>query len=475
MSFTHVRTRNAPSPTGIPHIGNSRTALYDYLLAKKYGGQFILRIEDTDQDRFVEGSIEKIYEIHDFLGLVRDEDPVTGGKYGPYIQTQRLETYQKYTQELINIGAAYPCFCTTERLEKLHEVNKFAKYDRHCRNLSKEEVDQKIKEGTPYVVRAKMPEDGFTVWHDLVQGKLSLPNRECDDKILLKSSGIPTYHLAVVIDDHLMEISHVLRGVEWMMSTPVHVFLYQSLGWEMPILAHVPLLLGPDKSKLSKRHGAKSVLDYAADGYLSEALVNFIFYLGFSYQDNSKLLTLNEMVEIFDEKKLQKQNCIFDIQKLNYLNSQWIRKLSIDQLFDRLMPFMPEYMIENPEKTKSIISLVREKMYTLSEFKDLAVYFFEEPEVQSTQVAAQAPGKEDLLKSWFKKVTEVLAVAEDFSPSNLQVILGEVQKDSGLSPKEAYMSLRVALSGRTVTPHIFDCMTVLGKQLTLDRIKRIYK
>jgi len=284
MSDTHVRTRIAPSPTGVPHIGTIRTALFDYLLAKKYNGEFILRIEDTDKKRLVPESIEKIYQSFDTLGMKRDEDPIIGGSYGPYIQTQRLDIYQKYAQELINIGAAYYCFCSEERLKELHEKDQYAKYDRHCRHLSPEEVKAKLDSGAPFVIRVKLPETGFSTWHDLVQGKLSLPNTECDDKVLMKTNGIPTYHLAVVVDDYLMKISHVLRGVEWMMSTPVHLFLLESLGWEPPIFAHVPLLLGPDKSKLAKRHGAKSVLDYSTEGYLPEAINNFLFYLGFSYR-----------------------------------------------------------------------------------------------------------------------------------------------------------------------------------------------
>jgi glutamyl-tRNA synthetase len=474
MADTHVRTRIAPSPTGVPHIGNTRTALFDYLLAKKYNGEFILRIEDTDQERLVPGAVDKIYEIQKFLGLIPDEDPVVGGPVGPYIQTERLEIYQKYAQELVNIGAAYYCFCSEERLKELHEKDPFAKYDRHCRNLSPAEVKAKLDSGAPYVIRAKIPETGFTVWHDLVQGKLSLPNAECDDKVLMKTNGIPTYHLAVVVDDHLMNISHVLRGVEWMMSTPVHLFLYEALGWEPPILAHVPLLLGPDKSKLSKRHGAKSVLEYAADGYLPEAIDNFLFYLGFSYQDNSALLTLDDMIKVFDETKIQRQNAIFDIQKLNYLNSQWIKKLDSADLFNRLKSFIPEDWQTDKAKLISIIDIAKERLFTLVDFAPAAEYFFNTPVVDKKTVLDQSAHSEDETKKWFSSAINLVAETTDFTSENLHQEFAALQKDSGFAPREAFMSLRIAISGRTVTPPLFDCFVILGKEETLKRLSSVF-
>ena len=329
MAMATVRTRIAPSPTGIPHIGNTRTALFSYLLAKKNSGQFILRIEDTDQKRLVPESREAIYEIHDFLKLIPDEDPRKGGPSGPYIQTQRLDLYQKYAQELLEKGVAYQ------------------------------------KEGA---IRIKMPKQGYTSWNDLVQGKISIPNQEVDDKVLLKSNGIPTYHLAVVVDDHLMNISHIIRGVEWIPSTPVHLHLYQALGWQVPIIAHVPLLLGPDKTKLSKRHGAKSVLEYRDDGYLPEAINNFLFYLGNSYQDNSAILTLKQMAQIFDETKLQKQNAIFDIEKLQFFNKQWIKRLTPAELLPRLKPFLPSSWVVKDSLLLQIIPLTQERLTTLKDF-----------------------------------------------------------------------------------------------------------
>jgi glutamyl-tRNA synthetase len=474
MPDTHVRTRIAPSPTGVPHIGNTRTALFDYLLAKKYGGEFILRIEDTDQERLVPEAVEKIYQIFDFLGLKRDEDPVVGGPYGPYVQTERLDIYQKYALELINIDAAYYCFCSEERLKELHEKDQYAKYDRHCRHLTQEEVKAKLDSGAPYVIRVKLPETGFSTWHDMVQGKLSLPNTECDDKVLMKTNGIPTYHLAVVVDDYLMKISHVLRGVEWMMSTPVHLFLLESLGWEPPVFAHVPLLLGPDKSKLSKRHGAKSVLEYAADGYLPEAINNFLFYLGFSYKDNSELLTLEQMIAVFDETKIQRQNAIFDIQKLNYLNSQWIKKMDSVELFDRLKSFIPEDWVSQKDKVISIIDIAKERMFTLKDFAPASEYFFSTPEVDKTLVLEQSAHSEDETAKWFRTAITIIENTKDFSSTNLHEEFQTAQKESGLLPREAFMSLRVAISGRTVTPPLFDCFVILGKEETLRRLQAVF-
>ncbi|KKS94285.1 MAG: Glutamate-tRNA ligase [Candidatus Collierbacteria bacterium GW2011_GWB1_44_6] len=473
MADTHVRTRYAPSPTGIPHIGNTRTALYAYLLAKKYGGEFLIRLEDTDADREVEGAAEKIYEINEILGLIPDESPTKGGSFGPYIQSQRLEIYRKYAQLLVDTGAAYYCFCSEERLKQLHENNQFAKYDKHCRHLTSAEIKKQIDLGAPFVIRAKMPETGFTTWHDLVQGKLSMPNSEVDDKVLIKRNGVPVYHFAVVIDDHLMEISHVIRGVEYIVSTPVHLYLYETLGWEPPVMAHVPLLLGPDKSKLSKRHGAKSVLGYIEDGYLSEAINNFLLYLGFSYKDNSDLLTLPEMVEIFDEKKIQRQNAIFDIQRLNYLNSQWIKRLPSEELFHRLSAFIPSDWPD--EKVKQILELVKERMFTLRDFAPAAEYFFNAPTVSSESVLVQSGHSEEETKKWFNiAISTIERLSSTFTSENLHHELAAAQTTSGFSPKEAFMSLRVAISGRSATPPLFDCMVVLGKEETLHRLSKVF-
>lgn len=430
-----IRTRNAPSPTGIPHIGNSRTALWDYLLAKKYKGQFILRLEDTDKKRFIKGSPEKIYQIHEYLRLIPDEDYVKGGPYAPYIQTQRLEIYQKYAQKLIDLGVAYK------------------------------------DEGA---VRIKMPKDGYTVWNDLIQGKISIGNKEVDDKVILKSDGIPTYHLAAIVDDHEMKISHVLRGVEWIVSTPVHLLIYKSLGWTPPIFAHVPLLLGPDKTKLSKRHGAKSVLDYKAEGYLPQAINNYLFYLGFSYKDNSDLLTLDEMVKVFDENRLQKQNAIFDQTKLDYFNSAWIKKLPIDDLLPFVTDFIKEEYLKHKD-FKKILDLVRQRITTLAQLKDNLDYFFQAPKVNKKQILDQSETTPQQTSSWLTQAENVIKDLTEFNLDNIHNNLKKAQEKSGLSPRQAFMTLREVLTATPVTPPLFDIIEILGKEETVKRLETAIK
>jgi glutamyl-tRNA synthetase len=433
MDKTKVRTRIAPSPTGIPHIGTARQSLFDYLLAKRYKGEFILRIEDTDQKRFVPGSVEAMYEISEFLGLIPDESPIKPGKFGPYIQTKRLKLYQKYIKQLINNGDAY-------------------------------EDDG--------AVRIKMPKSGYTVWKDLIQGKISIPNEEVDDKVLLKSDGIPTYHLAVVVDDHLMNISHIIRGAEWIVSTPVHLKIYESLGWEKPVFMHTPLILGPDKAKLGKRHGAKNVLQYRDEGYLPEAINNFLFYLGFSYQDNSAILTLEEMVKIFDETKLQKQNAIFDIQKLNYFNSKWIKKLDTKDLKKRLIPFINKSWQKDLNKINAILPLVKDRLTKLKEVNNLIDFFFDfkKPTLDGLLDNSQASPKMTL--SWLTAVKNILVDLEDFSSDSIHEALKQAQESVDLSPRQAFMSLRLATTGKTITPPLFDCLAILEKKESLTRLEQ---
>ena len=426
MAMATVRTRIAPSPTGIPHIGNTRTALFSYLLAKKNSGQFILRIEDTDQKRLVPESLEAIYEIHDFLKLIPDEDPRKGGPSGPYIQTQRLDLYQKHAKELLEKGVAYQ------------------------------------KEGA---IRIKMPKQGYTSWNDLVQGKISIPNKEVDDKVLLKSNGIPTYHLAVVVDDHLMNISHIIRGVEWISSTPVHLHLYKAFGWQVPIIAHVPLLLGPDKTKLSKRHGARSVLEYRDDGYLPEAINNFLFYLGNSYQDNSAILTLEQMIKFFDETKLQKQNAIFDIEKLQFFNKQWIKRLTPSELLPRLKSFLPHPWAAKDSLLLEIIPLTQERLTTLKDFTTLTGYFFSAPDYASVVFTS----KQHLIDA-----RTVLSQAQ-WNKSAIESSLQQLTDTHQYHRGQFFMDLRLAITGQKITPPLTESMLILGQQQVLSRLDSVIK
>lgn len=426
-----VRTRLAPSPTGIPHIGTLRTALFDYLLAKKHGGDFILRIEDTDQTRYVEGSLPTIYNSLEFLGLTPDEGPQQGGPHSPYVQTKRLEFYQKAAQQLIEKDAAYK------------------------------------DEGA---VRIKMPPEGETVFEDLIQGKISIPNDQVDDKVLLKSSGVPTYHLAAMVDDHLMGITHIIRGVEWISSTPVHIRIYDALGWQLPKLMHVPLLLGPDKSKLSKRHGAKSVLDYKKEGYLPQALNNFLFFLGLSYQDNSAILELKEMIKIFKIDRLQKQNAIFDIEKLNYFNAAWIRKLDNDDLLKRVMEFVPDDWQE--DKMVDIIPLIKERLVTLKDAQERGLIFFELPDYSADQLLKQSETDKESTTEFLSSVKDTLQALKKWQPKSLEKSLRQLQTDSGWNPRQAFMTIRLATTGRSATPPLFATLSVIGKN---DVIKRLDK
>ena len=421
MDETTVRTRYAPSPTGTPHIGNTRTALYAFLLARKYNGRFVLRIEDTDQKRTVPGSLEKIYAIQEFLGTTPDEDPQKGGPFGPYVQTQRLEIYQKYVTELLAKGVAYE------------------------------------DEGA---VRIRMPKEGYTTWHDLVQGKISIPNQEVDDKVLLKSDGVPTYHLAAMIDDHLMEISHIIRGVEYIVSTPVHLKIYEALGWQFPEIAHVPLLLGPDRTKLSKRHGAKSVLEYRDEGYLPEAINNFLFYLGFSYQDNSALLSLDDMVKIFDENKIQKQNAIFDIQKLNHFNKAWIKRLSDEELMSRLKPFLSRAIAD--DLLLKIIPLIKERISQLNQFNQLTQFFWMRPPTQD-----QTEQTREYLADTFSILGKV-----DWTKEAIETNLVNSANAKGWNRGDYFMALRLAVSGSKVTPPLTESMLIIGKEEILARLKQ---
>jgi len=426
-----VRTRLAPSPTGIPHIGTIRTALYDYLLAKKHDGDFVIRIEDTDQSRYVEGSVEALYDSLEFLGLTPDEGPREGGPHAPYVQTKRLDHYQKVAQQLLKEGAAYQ------------------------------------DEGA---IRIKMPQEGETVFQDLIQGEITIPNDQVDDKVLLKSDGIPTYHLAAMVDDHLMETTHIIRGVEWISSTPVHLKIYQALGWQMPKLMHVPLLLGPDKAKLSKRHGAKSALKYRDEGYLPEAINNFLFFLGLSYQDNSAILSMEEMIDVFEIDRLQKQNAIFDIEKLNYFNGAWIRRLDNDDLAERIMDFVPDNW--SKDKMKKITPLIKERLVTLKDAQDRALIFFQLPDYQVDDLLEQSEAGRKTTRQFLDKIKDRLTGLDDWQKDSIEKALREYQSQSGWAPRQAFMTTRLATTGRTATPPLFATLAVIGKSEVISRLSK---
>lgn len=472
-----VRVRFAPSPTGIPHIGNTRTALFNYLFAKSNKGKLILRIEDTDQSRLMPGSLEKILEILKLIGISWDEGPKIGGTSKPYIQSKRLKIYQKQVHKLIKEGSAYYCFCSSDKLKQMRlgqqKKGQLPKYDRHCLSLSKSEIQNNLDQDKPHVIRLKVPHTGKTSWIDLVQGEIEFENKLIDDQILLKSDGFPTYHLGVVVDDHLMKISHVLRGVEWISSTPKHILLYKAFNWKLPKFGHFPVILGPDKAKLSKRHGAKSALDYYNLGYLPEALVTFMAYLGWSHKDNSELLDLKTLIKVFNLKQVQKANPIFDLQKLDYFNAKYIRSLNERKLIQLIKPFLKHNL--DIETLKKIIPLIKERMIKLSDVNYLTEYFVKAPRLDTKTLLKESKANPSTTKFFLLQVIKVLESLDDWTVEKLETALKDFQVNSQFKPRPAFMSIRLAVTNRAATPPLFDVLEILGKKEVLKRLENAQK
>lgn len=456
-----VRVRFAPSPTGVPHIGNTRTALYNFLFARHHHGKLILRIEDTDRERLVPESLPKILQILKFVGINWDE--------GPFVQSQRLAIYKKHALELVNSGKAYYCFCSKDRLAKFRGKG----YDRHCLGLSRQEIKSSLAAKKPYVVRLKVPDDGATAWNDLIQGKIGFKNELIDDQVLLKSDGYPTYHLAVVVDDHLMKITHILRGAEWISSTPKHILLYQAFGWSVPQIGHFSVILGPDKAKLSKRHGAKSVLDYRDDGYLSEALVSFMAYLGWSYKDNSQLLTMKQLMDNFSLDHIQSGNPTFDIKKLDYFNAKLIRSLPQKLLLQLIKPFLKIKISDT--LINQILPLIQERLVRLAEINELIEYFAVKPEIDARLVLRESKMTAAETNEYLGKVIVALKQLDSWTEAAIEEKLHQLQVDSGLKPRPAFMTIRVAVTGRQATPPLFDVLYLLGKDVVIKRLNYAQK
>jgi len=461
-----VRTRIAPSPTGKDvHVGSISTGLMNFAWAKKNGGQFIIRIEDTDQTRIVPGGEKKMLETLGQIGLVADESPLVGGPYAPYRQSERLSLYKKYAEELIEKGKAYYCICTADRLDamrKEQQKNKqIPKYDRHCYH-AQEEVQKKIKEGAPYVVRLFMP-DKEIVFDDAIRGKIVMQGNNLDDQVLLKSDGFPTYHLGVVVDDHLMKITHIIRGEEWLPSTPKHVVLYEAFGWESPIFAHVSLLRNPDKSKLSKRKNPVWTSDYLEKGIFSEALLNYLALMGWSHPEGKELFSLEEYISVFDLKDVQTTAPVFDPVKLEWMNGLYIRQMDAQILADKIHAFIgKDYSREVIGKT---IPLIRERIKKLSDYLPLCDFFFKEP----TQYEVDLTKYKGVLQNIAKNIIAL----QDFSIENLNTSLLGCAKEAGLKNSEFFMMLRVAITGKKISPPLNDSMMLLGKDECVKRIKKL--
>lgn len=459
-----VRVRYPPSPTGDPHIGNIRSALFNYLFAKKEGGTFILRIEDTDQKRLVPGSDKRILESLTWLGLNWDE--------GPVYQSQRLDLYKKAAETLIESGNGYHCFCSPERLAEMRkeqeERGEPSRYDRTCLALSKDEVAKRLQDQTPYVIRMKVPQEGVTVVKDIVRGEVRFQNTVLDDQVLIKSDGFPTYHLAVVVDDHAMEITHVIRAEEWLSSAPKHILLYQFFGWELPKFAHLPVIVGEDRSKLSKRHGAEPILTYKEQGYLPEALINFMALLGWAPSDNLEVMSLSELVSAFSLNRVQKSPAFFDRKKLDWFNGYYIRNLTQESVLARLSEFIPEAW--DHAQVERVFALLRDRMVTLRDFVDLSEFFFEDITVDATMLTIpEGKNVSDILREATGRIE-----AAEWTHDALETSLRALADQAGLKHADLFMVLRVAVTGRTTTPPLFETMMVLGKQKVLARLQTAF-
>ena len=472
-----VRTRFAPSPTGYMHIGNLRTALYEYLIAKSQGGKFILRIEDTDQERFVDGSVEVIYKTLKETGLVHDEGPDIGGEYGPYIQSERRGIYMDYAKELIQKGEAYYCFCTKERLDSLKANNKegasFAKYDRHCLSLTEEEISENLASGIPYVIRQKMPITGATVFEDVVYGRISVQNEELDDQILIKSDGLPTYNFANVVDDHLMKITHVVRGSEYLSSTPKYNLLYDAFGWEKPTYIHLPPVMRDAHHKLSKRHGDASFEDLISMGYIVEAVVNYIALLGWSPSDNQEIFSLEELKEKFNISGLSKSPAIFDINKLSWMNGEYLKAMDFDRFYSLAEKRLNAAIKDPSLDKKKIAALIKTRLSTLNEIAEMVDFFSELPDYSTElYVHKKMKSNEEIALNSLQKCLPVLEDLDDWTNDSLYETLVDLVQQLGLKNGQMLWPVRTALSGKPTSPGgATEIAEIIGKEETLKRIK----
>ena len=470
-------TRFAPSPTGYMHIGNLRTALYSYLISKHDGGKFILRIEDTDRERLVEGATDIIKSTLKITGLHYDEGPEVGGPNGPYVQSERKEIYMEYAKKLVALGAAYYCFCSKERLEKLHEEDALGGYDRHCRNLSPEEVEENLAAGVPFVIRQKMPLEGVTSYVDEVFGEISMNNSELQDQILMKADGYPTYNFCHVVDDHLMGVTHVVRGSEYLTSTPKYVLLYDAFGWERPKYVHLPLLMGKNEdgsvSKLSKRHGAVSFQDLLEDGYLSEAIVNYIALLGWCPKNSeSEFFTLDELKEVFTIDGVSKSPAVFDFEKLLWFNGEYIHKLPFDEFKERVALFLRSDIPANIDCDK-MLALLHTRISKLSDINEKMDFFINLPDYEK-ELFLNKKNKIadfDIVKTVLTEVKAVLSNADAFDNDSLFALLAPLTEKLGLKTGTIMWCARIAVSGMSATPGgATEIMSVIGKDETLRRI-----
>ncbi len=478
MNNQNVRVRFAPSPTGYLHVGGLRTALYNFLFAKKNNGKFILRIEDTDRSRYVEGAVENLVDSLNWVGLDFDEGPGKEGDFGPYMQSERLDIYRKYAEQLIAQGNAYYAFDTPERLKKLREEQREKglqpKYDKHALYMSKDEINEKLNAGVPHVIRLNVPADERIIVEDKIRGRVEFNTDTIDDQILIKSDGFPTYHMANVVDDHLMEISHVIRGEEWLPSAPKHVLLYNFLGWDVPVFAHLPLLLNEDRSKLSKRQGDVAVEDYRKKGYLKEALVNFVALLGWNAADDKEFYSMDELIEKFSLEGVNKAGAVFNLEKLNWLNGEHIRAKSPKEI----LPLVEEELSKSKysgnqfseEYILSIIAAMRERVGFVKEFIDNCEYFYEEPK-DYDEAALKKRWKADSA-DLLKHIRDEFAKLENPSLEDFETTLRSTAERLGIGLGKLIHPVRLAVSGVGHGPGVFDLLSIIGKEKVIERIDK---
>ena len=474
-----IRTRYAPSPTGRMHVGNLRTALYAYLIAKHEGGDFMLRIEDTDQERFVEGAVEIIYHTLQQTGLIHDEGPDKDGGVGPYVQSERQKQgiYLEYAKKLIEKGEAYYCFCDKERLDGLKsqvvEGKEITVYDKHCLSLSKEEVEEKLKAGLPYVIRQNNPREGKTTFHDEIYGDISVDNGELDDMILIKSDGYPTYNFANVVDDHLMGITHVVRGNEYLSSSPKYNRLYEAFGWEVPVYVHCPLITDENHQKLSKRCGHSSYEDLIEQGFVTEAVVNYVALLGWCPQDNKEIFTLKELAEAFEYRNMSKSPAVFDMVKLKWMNGEYIKAMNFDKFYERALPFIRE-TIHREVDDKKVAQMVKTRIEVFQDIPAMIDFFEKVPDYDlSMYTHKKMKTNAETSLGVLKDVIPLLEAQEDFGNDALFEMLSAYAKDKGYKTGYVMWPIRTAASGKQTTPAgATEILEVIGKEESLGRIRR---
>ena len=473
-----VRTRYAPSPTGRMHVGNLRTALYAYLIAKHEGGDFLLRIEDTDQERYVEGATEIIYRTLENTGLIHDEGPDKDRGAGPYVQSQRHKAgiYLNYAKKLIEKGEAYYCFCTQERLNSLKTAvngEEIMTYDKHCLHLSKEEVEANLAAGMPYVIRQKNPSEGTTTFHDDIYGDITVDNSELDDMVLIKSDGYPTYNFANVVDDHLMGITHVVRGNEYLSSSPKYNRLYDAFGWQVPVYVHCPLITNEEHKKLSKRSGHSSYEDLIEQGFVSEAVVNYVALLGWSPEDNREIFSLDELVEAFDYRHMSKSPAVFDVTKLKWMNGEYLKAMEPERFYEMAAPYIKE-VIKKDLDLKKIAAMVKTRIEVLPDIGGHIDFFEELPEYDPQMyVHKKMKSTKETSLEVLKEVLPLLEAQEDYGNDALYETLSQYVSEKGYKTGYVMWPVRTAVSGKQMTPAgATEIMEVLGKEESLDRIRK---